>query len=134
LYKYARTVNFQWFAAHLKTLDNPSNTIIARQDKAPNYLITLETGDLAIEVFEHDPPHYIKLKKYMASNGIIDIKMRMLNEKEMLKIMTIPENTKLSKSSTDNKKMIGNAVPSELVICLGRAYDGAIELSNLKVA
>jgi DNA (cytosine-5)-methyltransferase 1 len=132
--KHYYLVNFQWFAAHLKTLDNPSNTIIARQDKAPNYLITLETGDLAIEVFEHDPPHYIKLKKYMASNGIIDIKMRMLNEKEMLKIMTIPENTKLSKSSTDNKKMIGNAVPSELVICLGRAYDGAIELSNLKVA
>jgi DNA (cytosine-5)-methyltransferase 1 len=131
--KHYYLVNFQWFAANLKTLDNPSNTIIARQDKAPNYLITLETGELAIEVFEHDPPHYVKMKKYMAENGIIGIKMRMLNEIEMLKIMTIPETTKLSRSSTDNKKMIGNAVPSELVMCLGRAYDGETELMQ-KVA
>jgi DNA (cytosine-5)-methyltransferase 1 len=120
--KHYYIVNFQWFNAGITPISQPSNTIIARQDKSPNYLITLETGELAIEVFKHDPPHYVKLKKYMAANGIIAINMRMLKEIEMLRIMTIPENTKMSKSSTNNKKMIGNAVPSDLIVHLGRTY------------
>ena len=121
--KHFYLVNFQWFNQGFMSIDKPSNTIIARQDKSPNYLITLETGELAIEVFENDPPHYVRLKKFMAENGIVEINMRMLKETEMLKIMTIPEKYKLSKSSTKNKKMIGNAVPSELVAKLGAAYD-----------
>lgn len=132
--KHYYIVNFQWFNAALSSVEKPSNTLIARQDKSPNYLITLETGELAIEVFKHDPPHYVRLKKYMAENGIIAINMRMLNEVEMLRIMTIPEKTKLSKSSTNNKKMIGNAVPSELVMKLGLAYCNETMLNYLKVA
>ncbi len=132
--KYYYLVNFQWFNSGFKTVDNPSNTIIARQDKAPNYLITLETGELAIEVYDYDPPHYVKLKKYMAENGIVSINMRMLKEVEMLRIMTIPENTKMSKSSTANKKMIGNAVPSDLVAALGKTYDEFEDLNALKIA
>jgi len=122
--KYYYLVNFQWFSEGLNSVTNPSNTLIARQDKSPDYLVTLETGELAIEVFDHDPEHYRKLKKYMAENGIISINMRMLKEVEMLRIMTIPEKTRLSKSSTANKKMIGNAVPSELIMHLGKAYEG----------
>ena len=124
--KHFYLVNFQWFNQGFRDLDNPSNTIISRLDKAPNYLVTLETGELAIEVFPYDPPHYVKLKKYMAENGIIAINMRMLNEIELLKIMSMDPAKKLSRSSTANKKMIGNAVPSYLVEQLGAAYNGKI--------
>jgi len=117
----------------LTPISKPSGTLIARQDKAPVYLVTLETGELAIEVFEHDPPHYVKLKKYMAEHGIIAINMRMLKQIEMLRIMTIPENTIMSSSSTANKKMIGNAVPSDLVIHLANAYSEQ-DYEDLKVA
>lgn len=57
----------------------------------------------------------------MAEHGIARINMRMLKEVELLNIMTIPADTKLSKSSTANKKMIGNAVPSRFVKLLGAA-------------
>jgi DNA (cytosine-5)-methyltransferase 1 len=120
--KHFYLVNFQWFNQSFNSIDNASNTIIARMDKSPNYLVVLETGELAIEVFEHDPPHYVQLKKYMAENGIISINMRMLNEVELLKIMTMNPNKKLSRSSTNNKKMIGNAVPSDLVEQLGASW------------
>lgn len=123
--KHYYLVNFQWFNESFHSIDNPSNTIIARLDKTPNYLITLETGELAIEVFENDPPHYVRLKKFMAENGIIKINMRMLKDVELLRIMTIPDTTLLSKSSTANKKMIGNAVPSKLVAMLGNAWSDA---------
>ena len=124
--KHFYLVNFQWFNNSFNPIENPANTIIARMDKSPNYLITLETGEFAIEVFENDPPHYVKLKKYMAENGIIAINMRMLHEIELLKIMSMDPATKLSKSSTANKKMIGNAVPPDLVEKLGAAWSNKL--------
>jgi DNA (cytosine-5)-methyltransferase 1 len=132
--KHFYIVNFQWFSNSFMQISKPSNTIIARQDKAPNYLVTLETGELAIEVFENDPPHYVRLKEFMAENGIVSINMRMLKEKEMLRIMTISDTYHLSKSSTHNKKMIGNAVPSEFVAQLGLAYETDNDFEILKVA
>lgn len=120
--KHFYLVNFQWFNKNMSSVENPSNTIIARLDKSPNYLITIETGELAIAVFEEDPPHYVKLKKYMAENGIIGINMRMLKEIELLKIMSMTSKKKLSRSSTANKKMIGNAVPPDLVEQLGKEW------------
>lgn len=124
--KHYYLVNFQWFNNGFNSVDNPANTLIARMDKTPNYLITLETGELAIEVFDHDPPHYVKLKKFMAEHGIVAINMRMLKDVELLKIMTMPADTKLSSNMTNNKKMIGNAVPSELVRKLGAAWSNNI--------
>ncbi|MBS1776018.1 MAG: DNA cytosine methyltransferase [Bacteroidetes bacterium] len=123
--KHFYLVNLQWFNESFRNLDNPANTLIARMDKSPNYLVTLETGELAIEVYDYDPPHYVRLKKFMAEHGIVSINMRMLEDVELLKIMTLPADTKLSKSSTDNKKMIGNAVPSDLVEHLGKAWSGS---------
>jgi DNA (cytosine-5)-methyltransferase 1 len=122
--KHFYVVNFQWIknTNGSRSLDEVMNTIIARGDKAPNYLVMLETGELAIEIFDHDPPHYIKMKQYMAEKGIINITMRQLKEVELLKIMSMDATTKLSKSSTANKKMIGNAVPSDLVTHLGAAW------------
>ncbi len=129
--KHYFLVNFQWMNASVKSIYKEANCVIARQDKAPTYLFTLETGELAIEIFPHDPKHYVKLKQYMATNGIVGVNMRMLHEIEMLRIMTIPEKTKMSKSSVANKKMIGNAVPSDFVAHLGMAYDAPDELKQV---
>lgn len=132
--KHFYLVNFQWANGSFRELERPANTIIARMDKAPNYLVVLETGELAIEVYDYDPPHYVMLKKYMAENGIVSINMRPLNEVELLKIMSMDPETKMHSSSTHNKKMIGNAVPSLFVTQLGRGWDSSDIPSKQMVA
>lgn len=124
--KHFYLVNFQWFNKGFSTLENPANTLVASMGKVPNYLLVLETGELALEIFPHDPPHYVKLKKFMAERGIIGINMRMLNDIELLKIMSMKANLKLHRSSTKNKKMIGNAVPPEMVRQLGACYSSKV--------
>lgn len=121
--KHYYVVNFQWCNGNSRDIAQASNTIIARMDKAPSYLIVTELGNLAIEVYDYDPPHYIAMKKFMAENGIVSIKMRMLKETELLLIQDLPATYKLTKSSTDNKKMIGNAVPRGVVKLLAEAFD-----------
>ena len=44
--------------------------------------------------------------------------------------MTMPEKTKLTNSSTKNKKMIGNAVPSDFVQKLGEAWNDTDAISG----
>ncbi|HRH59459.1 MAG TPA: DNA cytosine methyltransferase, partial [Chitinophagaceae bacterium] len=115
-------------------IENPSATIISRMDKKPNYLVVLETGELALEIYKHDPPHYIAMKRFMADHGIVKISMRMLKEIELLKIMTLPNDYKMTRSSTDNKKMIGNAVPPKLVKALANAYNKSNTISKKEIA
>lgn len=117
-----------------KSIDEPSATILARMDKIPPYLIVTEFGRLAIEVYPYDPPHIIKLKRFMAYHGIISIKMRMLNEKELLRIMTMSEGTAFVGTKADRKKMIGNAVPPKLVTALAEAYQKGKPRYEQKVA
>jgi DNA (cytosine-5)-methyltransferase 1 len=93
------------------SIDNPSFTIVARQDKAPLYLVDVEHGIFAIAVYKTDTPMMIKIKEFMALYCIKDIKMRMLVVPELLKIQSFPENYFLAGGSTDQKKFIGNAVP-----------------------
>ncbi len=121
--KHYYIINAGWFEGHAHAITQPSSTIIARQDKMPQYLIVLETGELAIEIYDYDPPHYVAMKRYMAENGIISIKMRMLKDTEMLQIQDLPKDYPLTSSATDNKKMIGNAVPPALVVALANTWD-----------
>lgn len=51
-----------------------------------------------------------ELIELMASYGIIDIKMRMLNIVELLQIQGFPKNYKLEGTQAEKKKYIGNAV------------------------
>lgn len=133
--KHYYIVNCAWFEGASQHISEPSATIIARQDKMPQYLVVTETGKLAIEVYPHDPPHYVAMKKFMAANGIISIRMRMLKETELLKIQDLPADYKLTSSSTVNKKMIGNAVPPALVEALAKAYDeGYNDFNEQKIA
>lgn len=103
------------------SVDVPSVTLIASMDKKPNYLISTEDGKIAIEIFKTDLPHAVKIKEWMARWGYTNIYMRELHIKEMLRITTIPEDYKMVGSKTDQKKFIGNAVPSKIVTALIKA-------------
>lgn len=92
------------------SVDSPSFTLIARMDKMPPYLVTTESGDVAIEVYDTDSPMTVKIKEFMAMYQIIDIKMRMLKISELKLIMGFPEDYVLIGTQADQKKFIGNAV------------------------
>ncbi|MBO2546072.1 DNA cytosine methyltransferase [Salegentibacter sp. BDJ18] len=90
---------------HCTTVNRPSPTVIARQDKAPLYLIQ------------------VLMEKY----GIADIKMRMLEIPELLKIQGFPEGYKLVGTQTDKKKFIGNSVEVTTAKAIFEAHENALE-------
>lgn len=104
------------------SIENPCFTLIARMDKRPPYLISTETGEIAIAVYETDSPMILKIKEFMALYGIIDIKMRMLTITELKKIMGFPDDYILIGTQADQKKFIGNAVE----VTIARAWCEAL--------
>lgn len=110
------TANHKWhylmnpqFQSAGGSIDKPAFTLIARMDKMPPYLITVE-GGLGIEVYDTDSPMTMKIKEFMAAYGIVDIKMRMLNIQELKRIMGFPTDYILVGNQSEQKKFIGNAV------------------------
>ncbi len=101
------------------SIEKPCFTLIARMDKMPPYLISTEQGDLGIAVYETDSPMTRKVKEFMAMYGIIDVKMRMLNIRELKRIQGFPEDYILIGSQAEQKKFIGNAVEVNMarVLC-----------------
>ena len=91
-------------------MEEPCHVVIARQDKAPLYVITCSEGPVAVPVYEDDCEWTIKLKEFMALYNICDIKMRMLKVLELKKIQGFPADYILLGNQTDQKKFIGNAV------------------------
>ncbi|MDR2448920.1 MAG: DNA cytosine methyltransferase, partial [Prevotellaceae bacterium] len=116
--KWHYLMNPQYFNAG-GSVDSPCFTIIARMDKKPPYLITTETGEIAIEVYDTDTEPMRKIKEFMAMYGIIDIKMRMLKIPELKRIMGFPEDYTLIGTQAEQKKYIGNAVEVNMarVLC-----------------
>ena len=111
------TANRKWhylmnpqFASAGGSIDKPCFTLIARMDKMPPYLMSMESGDLAIAVYETDSPMTRKIKEFMAAYGIVDIKMRMLKIDELKRIQGFPTDYVLVGSQAEQKKFIGNAV------------------------
>lgn len=100
------------------SIDKPCFTLIARMDKMPPYLISTEKG-IAIEVYETDSPMTASIKEFMALYGIADIRMRMLNVRELKRIMGFPEDYTLIGTQSEQKKFIGNAVEVNMarVLC-----------------
>lgn len=100
------------------SIDKPCFTLIARMDKMPPYLISTEKG-IAIEVYETDSPMTVCIKEFMAMYGIADIRMRMLNVRELKRIMGFPEDYTLIGTQSEQKKFIGNAVEVNMsrVLC-----------------
>jgi len=73
---------------HTTSIDRPCPTVIARQDKAPLYII-----------------HAL-----MDMYGIVDIKMRMLKIVELKRIQGFPDDYVLIGNQSEQKKQLGNAV------------------------
>lgn len=95
---------------HCTSADAPCPVIVARQDKAPLYVVNAATGQLQITIAETDTDIAIRIKQFMAAYGIADIKMRMLRVAELLKIQGFPANYQMAGNQTDQKKFIGNSV------------------------
>lgn len=102
-------VNPSWYG-NSGSIEEPCFVVVARQDKAPLYLITCTKGPIAIPIYEDDCEWTVELKKFMVLYGICDIKMRMLKVPELKKIQGFPESYILEGNQTDQKKFIGNAV------------------------
>lgn len=119
------------FASQGGSIDAPCFTLIARMDKMPPYLITTETGEVAIEIYDTDSPMTVKIKGFMAMYNIIDITMRMLKIDELKLIMGFPEDYELIGTQADQKKFIGNAVE----VTIARKWCEALceELYNRKI-
>lgn len=100
------------------SIDKPCFTLIARMDKMPPYLVTTESG-IGIEIYDTDSPMTVKIKRFMAAYGIVDIKMRMLKVNELKRIMGFDDDYVLIGSQAEQKKFIGNAVEVNMsrVLC-----------------
>jgi DNA (cytosine-5)-methyltransferase 1 len=125
--KHHYLVNPQYNSAG-SSIENPCFTLIAKMDKRPPSIITAETGETSIVVYNDDSYWTTRIKIFMAEYGIIDIKMRMLKISEMLRIMGFGDNYKLAGTQTDQKKFIGNAVHT---IIPQRWYE-AMAMNNLE--
>jgi DNA (cytosine-5)-methyltransferase 1 len=126
-------LNPSW-GGHNGNIDSPCCVIVARQDKAPLYLVAVEEGNIAIPVYESDTEAMIKIKEFMALYGIIDIKMRMLRVKELKLITGFPESYVLKGNQNDQKKSIGNAVPCIVPRRMVESLSRKIIETKLKVA
>lgn len=120
-------------------VDKPCFTLIARMDKAPPYLVQVESEDsesrdLAILIFPEDSETMKKIKLFMAAYGITDIYMRMLRVDELLAIQGFPEGYILKGTKTQQKKFIGNAVEVNMGKALIQAQAKALITAKSDVA
>jgi DNA (cytosine-5)-methyltransferase 1 len=92
------------------SLDQPCWTIIARQDKKPLYLLQAERGYPADFIQDDDLEIVKEIKQFMIEHCIKNIYIRMLNEKELLRIQGFPEDYVLLGNVDERKKFIGNSV------------------------
>lgn len=120
---------------HSTSTDAPCPVIVARQDKAPLYLVQVEKGQVAIGVYEGDSEPMIRIKQFMAAYNLVDIKMRMLRVNELLNIQGFPKDYKLEGNQADQKKFIGNSVVPQVVKAWTEAMAmRLIEMEKEKVA
>lgn len=101
---------------HSTSGNAPCPVIVARQDKAPLYLIQYVCDENAgVAVYETDSEVMVRIKIFMAMYGISDIKMRMLMVDELLLIQGFPKDYVLKGTQADQKKFIGNSVVPHVV-------------------
>ena len=116
------------------SIDKPCFTLIARMDKMPPYLISTDEGNIGIEVYETDSPMTQKIKEFMAIYGIVDVKMRMLNIKELKRIQGFPEDYILIGTQAEQKKFLGNAVEVGMAKVLCEAICNRLEFHRHREA
>lgn len=127
--KYHYIVNPS-YGGNVASVDSPCLVIVARQDKAPLYLIEAKCGTFSVPIYETDSEVMRRIKQFMAAYNIVDITMRMLLIREMIRITGFPDGYVLKGSSTNQKKFIGNAVPCLVPKAIAEAL--ATELNRVK--
>lgn len=157
-------INPSWFNTNAGSIDEPCCTLIARQDKAPLYLVNVSESDLnyAVNVgdffdeidwqFISDIANQVygpKLKKsvrveiveFMELYGISDIKMRMLKEAELLPIQDFPRDyfekvraAGINITQTQVKRYIGNAVVPRVCKKMAETLHRRLRILNYRVA
>ncbi len=119
---------------NMTSIDAPCPVIVARQDKAPLYLVECDGGSVSIPVYSTDSAACIKIKEFMVAYNLIDIKMRMLRVTELLRIQGFPDKYQLHGNQSDQKKFIGNSVVPHVVKAWAEAMANRIIENNKKVA
>lgn len=121
--KYHYLVNPQ-YGSKGGSIDDPCFTLIARTDKSPPQLVSIENSDVlfGIAIYESDTEIMKKIKYFMAHYGIADIKQRMLKIVEMKRIQGFPEDYILHGTQQEQKRGIGNSVE----VFVGKALFKAI--------
>ena len=136
-----RLINCQPFilnpshGGHCTGTDVPCVVIVARQDKAPLYLIQFDRDKkVSVPIYEDDSAVMIRIKQFMALYGLSDIKMRMLKVSELLPIQGFPAGYKLFGNQTDQKKFIGNSVVPHVVTAWCEAMADRTRYLRMEVA
>lgn len=131
--KHHYLMNPQYFNAG-GPVENPCFTLIARMDKMPPYLVTTDTGAIAIKIDDTDTEAMKQIKYFMAEFGIMDIKMRMLRVPELLRIQGFSDKYYLAGNQSHQKKFIGNSVPPPMVKALIESMYEGLNQSQVKVS
>lgn len=108
-------VTAQWlvdtqFSNKGKSIDEPAQTLIARMDKKPIYLISaseIEFNGISRKLRNITEGRIVE---FMQQNNISDIKIRMLKVSELKIIQGFPEDFELTGTKTNQLKFIGNSV------------------------
>lgn len=108
------------------SVDAPCFTLIARMDKRPPYLVSVEQGVPAWRIRTDDTPAMRRLKEFCIEYGIVDVTMRMLRIPEMKRIQGFGADYILHGTQEEQKKFLGNAVVTEMATALCEATAKAI--------
>tara|TARA_R110000796_G_scaffold181330_1_gene297919 strand:+ start:52842 stop:54326 length:1485 start_codon:yes stop_codon:yes gene_type:complete len=112
-----KLVSAQWivdtqFSNKGRSIERPAQTLIAKMDKKPLYLISAPEKSQTnhTKVLSTDSKTCIEIKNFMTQNKIADIKIRMLHVEELKSIQGFPDDYELTGTKTNQLKFIGNSV------------------------
>lgn len=109
------------------SVDAPCFTLIARMDKRPPYLVSVEQGVPAWRISSDDSPAMARVKEFCILYGIVDVTMRMLRILEMKRIQGFGDDYVLVGSSDEQKKYLGNAVVTQVATAWAEAVAAALK-------
>jgi DNA (cytosine-5)-methyltransferase 1 len=112
-----KLVSAQWivdtqFSNNGRSIERPAQTLIAKMDKKPLYLISATPSKQVdnTKILPNDSNTSIEIKNFMKQNKIADIKIRMLHVEELKSIQGFPSDYELTGTKTNQLKFIGNSV------------------------
>lgn len=112
-----KLVSAQWivdtqFSNKGRSIELPGQTLIAKMDKKPLYLISASQNkqiDQSV-IKPTDSQTCIEIKNFMQAHKMLDIKIRMLHVEELKLIQGFPKDYELTGTKTNQLKFIGNSV------------------------